>query len=75
MKKQQKTLSPFELEAKKIVDKYADYKKLKKEDFHNEISHIFSWANKICELPLTHNYTKKILISKFFLITALYSCR
>ncbi|VEU71154.1 transposase, mutator type [Mesomycoplasma ovipneumoniae] len=41
MKKQQKTLSPFELEAKKLVDKYADYKKLKKEDFHNEISHMF----------------------------------
>ncbi len=34
MKKQQKTLSPFELEAKKLVDKYADYKKIKKEDFH-----------------------------------------
>ncbi|MFU0909128.1 sodium:solute symporter family transporter [Mesomycoplasma ovipneumoniae] len=29
------------------------------------------WADKICELPLTPNYTKKILISKFFLITAL----
>ncbi|MDW2911865.1 IS256 family transposase, partial [Mesomycoplasma ovipneumoniae] len=41
MKKQQKTLSPFELEAKKLVDKYADYKKIKKEDFHNEISHMF----------------------------------
>ncbi|VEU61730.1 Uncharacterised protein [Mesomycoplasma dispar] len=36
---------PFELEAEKIVNKYADYKKLKKEDFYNEISHI-----KICKL-------------------------
>ncbi|WNM17573.1 IS256 family transposase [Mesomycoplasma ovipneumoniae] len=33
MKKQQKTLSPFELEAKKLVDKYADYKKIKKKIF------------------------------------------
>ncbi|WNM17630.1 hypothetical protein RNM28_01685 [Mesomycoplasma ovipneumoniae] len=31
--KQQKTLSPFELEAKKLVDKYADYKKIKKKIF------------------------------------------
>ncbi|MDW2912467.1 transposase, partial [Mesomycoplasma ovipneumoniae] len=38
MKKKQKQLSPFELEAKKLVDKYADYKKIKREDFHNEIS-------------------------------------
>ncbi len=41
MKKQQQNLSPFELEAKKIASKYADYKKLKKEDFNNEISHMF----------------------------------
>ncbi|MDW2892071.1 transposase [Mesomycoplasma ovipneumoniae] len=41
MKKEQKNLSPVELETKKIASKYADYKKLKKEDFHNEISHIF----------------------------------
>ncbi|MFU0909440.1 hypothetical protein [Mesomycoplasma ovipneumoniae] len=33
MKKQKKTLSPFELEAEKLVDKYADYKKLKKRRF------------------------------------------
>ncbi|WP_232510537.1 hypothetical protein [Mesomycoplasma dispar] len=36
MKKEQKKLSPFELEAEKIVNKYADYKKLKKEDFHEK---------------------------------------
>ncbi|MDW2928131.1 transposase [Mesomycoplasma ovipneumoniae] len=41
MKKEQKTLSPVELEAKKIANKHADYKKLKKEDFDNEISHMF----------------------------------
>ncbi|WNM13999.1 IS256 family transposase [Mesomycoplasma ovipneumoniae] len=41
MKKEQKNLSAVELETKKIASKYADYKKIKKEDFHNEISHIF----------------------------------
>ncbi|WNM15188.1 transposase [Mesomycoplasma ovipneumoniae] len=38
MKKQQKTLSPLQLEARKIANKYVDYKKVKREDFHNEIS-------------------------------------
>ncbi|ATP59701.1 hypothetical protein [Mesomycoplasma dispar] len=39
MKKEQKKLPPFELKAEKIVNKYADHKKLK--NFHNEISHMF----------------------------------
>nr|WP_318036332.1 transposase [Mesomycoplasma ovipneumoniae] len=61
MKKQQKTLSPFELEAKKLVDKYADYKKIKKEDFHNEISHMFKtfyWGNLRAELSQHLGYEK-----------------
>ncbi|XBE77966.1 IS256 family transposase [Mesomycoplasma ovipneumoniae] len=41
MKKQQKNLSPSQLKAEKIANKYVDYRKLKKEDFHNEISHMF----------------------------------
>ncbi|WP_341433473.1 hypothetical protein [Mesomycoplasma ovipneumoniae] len=41
MKKQQQNLSPLQLEAKKIANKYAEYKKVKIEDFHNEISHMF----------------------------------
>ncbi|WP_010321447.1 hypothetical protein [Mesomycoplasma ovipneumoniae] len=41
MKKQQQNLSPYDLVAKEIVSKYDDYKKLIKEDFHNQISHIF----------------------------------
>ncbi|WP_341516042.1 IS256 family transposase [Mesomycoplasma ovipneumoniae] len=38
MKKKQKQLSPLQLEARKIANKYVDYKKVKREDFHNEIS-------------------------------------
>ncbi|WP_341491755.1 hypothetical protein [Mesomycoplasma ovipneumoniae] len=41
MKKQQQNLSPYNLVAKEIVSKYDDYKKLIKEDFHNEISYRF----------------------------------
>ncbi len=41
MKKQQQNLSPYELVAKEIVKKNADNKKLKKENFHNEISYRF----------------------------------
>nr|WP_240535860.1 IS256 family transposase [Mesomycoplasma ovipneumoniae] len=41
MKKEQQNLSPLELQPEKIANKYGDHKKLKKEDFHNEISHMF----------------------------------
>ncbi|MCN0157961.1 transposase [Mesomycoplasma ovipneumoniae] len=37
----------MQLEAKKLVDKYADYKKIKKEDFHNEIPHMFKTFTEV----------------------------
>ncbi|WHF53311.1 IS256 family transposase [Mesomycoplasma ovipneumoniae] len=56
MKKDQKNLFPFELEAKKIANKYTDYKKLKKEDFHNEISHIFkTFIEALLNAELSHH--------------------
>ncbi|WNM16919.1 transposase [Mesomycoplasma ovipneumoniae] len=41
IKRQQQNLSLYDLVVKEIVSKYADYKKLIKEDFHNEISYRF----------------------------------
>ncbi|WHF53268.1 IS256 family transposase [Mesomycoplasma ovipneumoniae] len=61
MKKQQKTLSPLQLEARRIASKYADYKKITKEDFHNEISHMFkTFAEELlnAELSLYLGYEK-----------------
>ncbi len=43
MKKQQKTLSQFESEAKKIVDKYADYKKLKRRFSQRNFGYIWNF--------------------------------
>ncbi len=67
MKKEQKNLSPSQLKAEKIANKYTDYKKLKKEDFHNEISHMFkTFVEMILNAELsqhlgyeTHNRSKK----------------
>ncbi|WP_196243084.1 transposase, partial [Mesomycoplasma ovipneumoniae] len=61
MKKQQKTLSPLQLEARRIASKYADYKKITKEDFHNEMSHMFkTFAEELlnAELSLYLGYEK-----------------
>ncbi|WP_069099085.1 IS256 family transposase [Mesomycoplasma ovipneumoniae] len=56
MKKKQKQLSPLQLEARKIANKYVDYKKVKREDFNNEISHALkNIVEEVLKAELSHH--------------------
>lgn len=56
MKKPIKKFSPFEQEAENLVKKYANYKKIKKEDFHNEIANMFkTFTESLLKAELTQH--------------------